>query len=351
LDLWLGGPDTAWEKAQEALEARGVTDGLPVVPPTSARVDAMLEANRYAPDVLVSNLAPMFQPATWRDIAINAVMAGCRADYLPVIGAALEALAADEFNLMGVTTTTGSAAPLIIVNGPVAARIGMNCAANALGPGNRANATIGRAISLCLRNIGGAAVGEIDMATLGQPAKYGCCFAENEAQSPWAPLHVERGYAAGESVVTVFGVSGIVEVIDSASGRGEEIAQTFAQSMLIAGTAGGSGMLGSGEPLLIVPPELAATCQRDGYSKQMLKAAIFERAVMPLERLSPAVREHLIGRRAGDDPAAADSPLRVAHQAGDVMIVVAGGVGVKAAYVPTWSTSRAVSRLVKSVTK
>jgi hypothetical protein len=344
---WAGAPDTGWERSQEELEALGLTDGLPVVPPTPARVEAMLEAAGCAADGVVCNLAPLFRPAVWRDIAINAVMAGCRPDYLPVVGAALEAMAADEFNLMGITTTTGSAAPLIIVNGPVAARIGMNPGSNALGPGNRANATIGRAVSLCLRNIGGAAVGEVDMATLGQPAKYTCCFAENEAQSPWAPLHVERGFAAGDSVVTVAGISGIVEVIDSASSKGEELAQTFAQSMLIAGTAAGSGMLGGGEPLLIVPPEHAQTCERDGYSRQRLGSAIFERAFMPLDRLSPAVRKHLAGRRAGDDPDPADDPLRVARKAEDVMIVVAGGVGVKAAYLPTWGGTRAVSRLVR----
>ena len=238
----------------------------------------MLRAHGYDPEAVVCHLAPMLEPARWRDIAVNAVMAGCAADCLPVIGAALEAMAAEEFNLTGVSTTTGSAAPLVIVNGPVAARIGMNGGANALGPGNRANATTGRAISLCLRNIGGAAPGAVDMATLGQPAKYTCCFAENEAQSPWAPLHVERGYAASDSVVTVVGVSGTVEVVDSASGTCAQLAQTFAQSMLIAGTVGGAGLIGGGEPLLIVPPELAATCERDGCSKRALKAAIFERA-------------------------------------------------------------------------
>jgi hypothetical protein len=182
MEIWRGVPDTGWDKAQEELATLGLTDGLPVVPPTPARVEAMLRAHRYEPEAVVCHLAPMFQPARWQDIAINAVMAGCAADCLPVIGAALEAMAAEEFNLTGVSTTTGSAAPLVIVNGPVASRIGMNGAANALGPGNRANATIGRAVSLCLRNIGGATPGEVDMATLGQPAKYTCSFAENEAQ-------------------------------------------------------------------------------------------------------------------------------------------------------------------------
>ena len=342
MEEWRGIPDTGWVKAQEELAALGLTDGLPVVPPTPARVEAMLGARNGDADRVVCNLAPLFQPARWRDIAINAVMAGCRPDCLPVIGAALEAMAAEEFNLTGVSTTTGSAAPLIIVNGPVAGRIGMNGAANALGPGNNANAAIGRAVSLCLRNIGGAMPGEVDMATLGQPAKYTCCFAENEAESPWTPLSVERGYAAGDSVVTVVGISGTVEVVDSASGRHEDLAQTFAQSMLIAGTVGGAGLIGGGQPLIIVPPELAATCERDGCSKQGLKAEIFARALMPLERLSPAVREHLTGRGA----ASGDS-LRVAQSADDIMIVVAGGVGVKAAYAPNWGGgSRAVSRRV-----
>ena len=343
MEVWRGIPDSGWEQAQEELAALGLADGLPVVPPTPARVAAMLRAHGYDADDVVCNLAPMLQPACWRDIAINAVMAGCLPDCLPVVGATLEAMAAEEFNLTGISTTTGSAAPLVIVSGPVAARIGMNCAANALGPGNRANATTGRAVSLCLRNIGGATPGEIDMATLGQSAKYTCCFAENEAQSPWAPLSVERGYAAGDSVVTVVGISGTVEVVDSASRKHEELAQTFAQSMLIAGTVGGAGMIGGGEPLIIVPPELAAACERDGCSKQALKAAIFARAVMPLDRLSPAVREHLTGRGAGGA-----GPLRIAQSADDIMIVVAGGVGVKAAYAPNWGGgSRAVSRRIR----
>ena len=342
MNVWCGTPDTGWEQAQEELAALGLTDGLPVVPPTAARVEAMLRAHGCDPEAVVCRLAPMLEPVRWRDIAVNAVMAGCAPGSLPVVGAALEAMAAEEFNLTGVSTTTGSAAPLVIVNGPVAAAIGMNGAANALGPGNRANATTGRAISLCLRNIGGATPGEVDMATLGQPAKYTCCFAENEAQSPWAPLHVERGYAAGESVVTVVGVSGTVEVVDSASGGASGLAQTFAQSMLIAGTVGGAGFIGGGEPLLIVPPELAATCERDGCSKQAFKAAIFERATMPLERLSPAVREHLAGRGAGA------GPLHVAQNAEAILIVVAGGVGVKAAYAPNWGGgSRAVSRRIR----
>src|SRR6202795_4603694 len=210
MNLWQGKDDL--EIAQEELAAAGLTDGLPVVPPTPARVEQMLKQHGYDPDEVVTALPPAFGAATWKSIAINAVMAGCRPEYLPVVGAAVEALAADEFNLIGVATTTGSATPLVIVNGPIVREIGMNAETNALGPGNRAHATIGRAVHLVLQNIGGAKPGETDMATLGQPGKYTFCFAENEAASPWLPLHVERGFPAAASVVTVVGAAGIVEV-------------------------------------------------------------------------------------------------------------------------------------------
>lgn len=351
MDVWQGSNDTAWDKAQEELFAAGVTDGLPVMPPTRERVAQMLGHCGFDADEVVTTLPPAFEQATWRDIAINAVMAGCLPAYLPVVGAAVAALADGEFNLIGIATTTGSAAPIVIVNGPAVAELGMNAEGNALGPGNRANATIGRALSLALRNIGGAKPGEFDMATLGQPAKYTCCFAENEAASPWPALHVERGFAPGASVVTVVGVSGSVEVVDSNSNKPEDLAQTFAQSMLIAGTAGGGGhvLLGGGEPLIIMPPEIANAFHRGGCTKAQAKAAIFERAVMPLNRLSPAVREHLVELRTSAADADANGPLRVAYKPDDVMIVVAGGVGVKAAYVPTWGgTTRAVSRAIRA---
>ena len=292
MNLWRGAPDG--DSAQEELASSGVTDGLPVVPPTPARVERMLNVNGYDANAPVAVLPPAYGEATWQNIAICAVMAGCRPEYLPVVGAAVEAIAAEEFNLVGIGTTTGSAAPLIVVNGPIAKQIGMNAAGNALGPGNRANATIGRAVSLVLRNVGGAVLGELDMATLGQPAKYTCCFAENEAASPWAPLHVERGFDAAANVVTVFGATGTIEVVDSVSGQGADLARTFAQSMLIAGAAGNSGLLGSGEPLIIMPPESTMTFGRDGYTREKVQAAIYEQAMMPLECLSAAVRERVM---------------------------------------------------------
>lgn len=345
MQLWPGRSDEQWERAQEEMIATGSGDGLPVVPPTADRVERMLGAHAGHADAVICQLAPLFAPVTWRDLAINAVMAGCKPEYLGFVAAAVEGLADGDFNLVGISTTTGSAATLVIVNGPGAIRIGMNPQANALGPGNRANATIGRAVRLVLQNVGGAKPGEIDMATLGQPAKYSFCLAENESASPWDPLHVERGFARTDDVVTVVGTSGIVEVVDSCSRSVGELAQTFAQSMLIAGTVGGAGLLGGGEPLVVLPPEQANFLHQAGCSKAQFKQAIWERAALPVESLSASVRDHLAGRASGVPGVDPGAPLRVAQRAEDIMIVVAGGVGIKAAYIPTWGGStRASSR-------
>jgi hypothetical protein len=340
MDVWDGAHDEEWDRAQDELSAADLTDGLPVVPPTRARVDAMLRAASVDASAVIAVLPPAYAEVTWRDVAINAVLAGCKPEYLRVIGAALSAMGEPEFNLLGIATTTGSATTCVIVNGPLVAELGFNCGSNAFGPGNRANASVGRAISLTLQNAAGAKPGVMDMATLGQPGKYTFCFAENEGESPWPPLHVERGFAADSSTVTVVGVSGTIEVVDSESATTADLAQTFAQSMLIAGNIGSSGLLGGGEPLIVMPPEHAQVFAEAGGTKAQAKAAIYERALFPLQRLTPAMRV-----RAEASRGARDGELRIARRPDDVMIVVAGGVGRKAAYVPTWSGgTKAVTR-------
>jgi hypothetical protein len=274
------------------------------------------------------------------------VLAGCAPEHLGVVAAAVGAMAAPEFNLLGIATTTGSAATCVIVNGPIVRAIRMNSTTNAFGPGNRANAAIGRAVQLTLQNAAGARMGETDMATLGQPAKYGFCFAENEAENPWMPLHVERGFDRSASVVTVVGISGTIEVVDSESNTPEALAQTYAQSMLIAGNVGTAGLLGGGEPLVVVPPEHAQTFAANGRTKAHTKADIYERALLSIDRLAPPLRA-----RAEANGGAPDGFLRIAKSPDDVMIVVAGGVGRKGAYLPTWSgTTKAVSRPVLPMT-
>ena len=342
MDVWTG-TATDYERTQDALLQSGITDGLPVIPPTAERVDRMLAAAGCDPDGRLGVVAPMFVEATWRDAAINAVMAGCTPACLPVVGAAVSAMAASEFNMLGITTTTGSACPIIIVNGPIVEKAGLNSGANALGPGNRANATIGRAISLILRNVAGAKPGEIDMATLGQPGKYTFCFAENEALNPWEPLHVERGFERGQSVVTVVGVSGNTEIVDGVSVTAADLAQTLAASMLAAGNISSSGTVGGGEPVLVLPPEHADMFHREGCTKLDAKKMIFDRARLPLDWLSVAMREKL-ARPDADHP---EDFLQVAEKPENIIIVVAGGVGRKAACIPSWSGStQAVSRVI-----
>ena len=188
----------------EFMAAQGLDDGLPVVPPTEARVRRMLQGTTRAASEVVAHVPPNLAPATVEKIAVNAVMAGCRPEYLPVVIAATEAACTDAFNLHGVLATTYFATPVIVVNGPIRDRIGLNCGGNLFGQGFRANATMGRALQLLVRNMGGGRPGGVDMSTLGQPGKFTCCVGENEAESCWDPLHVERGFAHDTSTVTLF---------------------------------------------------------------------------------------------------------------------------------------------------
>ncbi|HEV3364005.1 MAG TPA: thioredoxin family protein, partial [Acidimicrobiia bacterium] len=211
------------EDEAEAFFERGWTDGLPVVPPTPARVLRMLEGTTRAPDDVVATVGPDFADCTVEKAAVNAVMAGCKPEYFPVVLAAVEAACTDQFNMHGLLCTTWFCGPVIIVNGPIATEIGMNSGVNALGQGNRANATIGRALQLVIRNVGGGRPGEIDRATLGSPGKYTFCFAEDEAGSPWEPLSVERGMPASASTVTLFAGEGPRGVADQLSRTPESL--------------------------------------------------------------------------------------------------------------------------------
>ncbi len=203
---------------------QGFTDGLPVVPPTPERVIRMLSGTRRDPQSLVAIVPPNMGEATVEKVAINAVLAGCKPEYLPVVIAALEAVCTDEFNVHGVMATTMGASPVLVVNGPIRERIGMNMKIGALGQGNRANASIGRAVRLAIRNIGGAKPGGTERSTLGNPMKITMCFAEWEERSPWTPLHVERGFAPTDSVVTAYAMSGGPSLIVDQTSRSRSAA-------------------------------------------------------------------------------------------------------------------------------
>jgi hypothetical protein len=255
----------------ETAFVRGWTDGLPVVPPTPARVLNMLDGTRRAPDEVVAVVPPDLVPVTVEKVAINAVMAGCRPEYLPVVLAAVQAACTDRFNMHGLLCTTYFSGPVIVVNGPIAQRIGMNSGLNCMGQGNRANATIGRALQLVVRNVGGGIPGGIDRATFGGPGKITFCFAEDEAGSPWEPLSVERGFARGTSTVSLFPGGGPSAIVDQISRTPESLARSFAARLRAVSHP--KLVMGMGA-MLVVSPEHARVFAAAGWAKARLRAEL-----------------------------------------------------------------------------
>ncbi|HKV54239.1 MAG TPA: hypothetical protein VJN94_06315 [Candidatus Binataceae bacterium] len=264
---------------------QGLTDGLPVVPPTPERVIRMLKGTRRDAQEVVGACAPNYAPVTIEKIAINAVMAGCKPEYLPVVIAAVEIICTPDFDIHGVTATTYGATPIIVVNGPIRHKIGMNMGINVFGQGNRANASIGRAVKLVVRNIGGGRPGEIERACFGSGSKYTCCFAEFEEKSPWEPLHVERGFDRNDSVVTCFGLEG---------GPHQIADQTSRTARAVVGSIG-LGVESSWHPkthnvgdiLLVISPEHVDTIWHDRWTKEDIRRRIQEVTARPLRELLP----------------------------------------------------------------
>ena len=227
----LGSDDDPIEVAYD----RGWSDGLPVVPPTDLRVARMLTGTTKGPTEIVGLIPPNLVECSVEKVAINAVMAGCRPDYFPVVLATVEAALKPEFSMHGLLATLWFSGPVVIVNGPVTKRIGMNSGGNALGQGNRANATIGRALQLLIRNVGGGIPGEIDRSVLGNPGKYTFCFAEDESDPNWMPLNVSRGASAGSSSVTLFHGDGVQGVSAPRARTPEQLCKALAASLWAVG--------------------------------------------------------------------------------------------------------------------
>ena len=313
------------DDVHEFMFDQGFSDGLPLVPPTPERVLRMLSGTDRDPQSIVATIPPNMAPATVEKIAVNAVLAGCKPEYLPVVIAAIEAACTDAFNVHGVMATTMGASPVMVVNGPIRQRLGMNMGLSALGQGNRANATIGRAVRLALRNIGGARPGGTERSTLGNPMKYAMCFAEWEERSPWPPLHVERGFDAKDSVVTLFAMTGGPSlIVDQTSRTAHQLAGSFALSMESAHNARAHNM---GDCILVVSPEHLDTLGTENYTKTDLRNRIQEVTSKPLREL---VADSISG--AGLDPAQAaampaDKLARLAPKFSspdNIHIVVAG---------------------------
>lgn len=275
----VGSDEDLWE----ACHARGWTDGLPVVPPTPGRVLRMLHGTSRDPADILGVVAPDLVDCTVEKVAVNAVMAGCRPEYLPVVLTAVEAALTPEFNWHGLAATTYFSGPVIIVNGPIVDRVGLNSGINALGQGHRANATIGRALNLTLRNVGGARPGEIDRATLGNPGKLSFCLAEREADSPWPALAASRGIADGESAVTLFAGEGPRGVVDQLSRTPQSLCRSLAWALR---TVAHPKLILGFDAILVISPEHARVFRESQWDRDRVLAELHELLLLPAEELA-----------------------------------------------------------------
>lgn len=328
------------EAFNEYAAEQGWSDGMPLHIPTEDKVarfvDRMYGDNRSFPSVPPRQIVPTLQ-----SLAANAVMAGCRPEYFPVVIAALRGVLDPAYNLNGTLATTHPCAPMIMVSGPIRRQLGINCRSNCFGQGWRANATIGRALGLILLNVAGAKPGEMDRSTQGNPAKFTFCFGENEEENPWTPYHVRRGFAPTESVVTVMPGEGPHNINDHGSTSGEGLLTTIANTM---SESGANTMYGKGPLFVILGPEHAATLHRDGFTIESMQEELHKRSRVHVSRVSKGNQESYASfnrPREGDW-----YPLTVTPQ--DISITVAGGPGKHSAFIPSFGYTTVVCERILS---
>ena len=317
----------------EVCYERGWSDGLPVTPPTDERILAMLKGTRRRPDEVIGKIPPYLGTCTVEKAAINAVLSGCKPEYMPVLLAALEAALEPLFTLHGVLATTYFSSPIIIVNGPVAKKIGMNSGINALGQGNRANATIGRALNLIVQNVGGGRPGEADRSTLGAPSKFTLCFAEDESDPEWEPLSVARGFPRGASTVTLFQGHGPEAFVDQKSRTPEALSLSIASSLV---KIGHPRLVQSARAVFVLSPEHYAIYREAGWDRRKIERALYEATIRPGKDLvagADGIGEGVPANRAGEQ-------VPKFHDDG-LMVVRAGGrAGLFSAILPGWLAGR-----------
>ncbi len=332
---------------QDYYEEQGWTDGLPVVPATEELVRKMLLPYGEDPATSLGLVQPRNAQATLEKVAINAVMAGCRPEHFPVVVAAVKAALQPDFNLASVQATTGGAAPAVIVNGPIAKELGINGDSGCFGPGYRANAVIGRALRLFVRNVAGLIPGEMDKATLALPARYTFCFAENEERSPWEPRHVELGLEPSASMVTLTGVRGIYTIMESTSPTGIQALRTLVGSICTIGFSN-YYQIGTGAQItLALCPEHAAEIHASGLSKQDVREYVFQNARMPLRRLKDIAHYGNRNWPAWIDETDPYTLVPIVRAADDVGVVVAGGDGRHSAWLAGWGVTRVVTQEIE----
>jgi len=317
-----------YEDEQEACFDRDWSDGLPVVPPTPVRVYRMLQGTQRDPKEVLGLMPPDYEPCTVEKVAINAVMAGCRPEYMPVLIAAVEAALDDAFVLHGIVATTMFVGPIVIVNGPVRKAIGMNSGVNALGQGNRANSSIGRALQLVIRNVGGGKPGGVDRAAFGTPGKVGFCFAENEEDSCWEPLSVERGIAPGKSAVTLFAGYGVQGIVDQNSRTPESLVRSFAACLAVMRHP---KIYQGLDAIVVISPEHLRVFREAGWAKKRFISELMTLTTVPAEQIVTGAG----GMTPGTPESARGTMVRKFRE---LLVVHAGGIaGLFSAVLEGWS--------------
>ena len=316
--------------AIDACYEKGWTDGLPVVPPEVSRVEAMLGMEGRPPETVIATHPTTGLECSILSAAVNAVMAGCLPEYFPVVVAALEAANEPGYNFHASTASTGGSAPLLIVSGPVVNDIGMNAAGNVFGPGNRANATIGRAMRLIVMNVFEMIPGVSDQSTQGHPGKYSSCIAERAERCPWPPLHVEQGYGEDISSVTVFAGAGFCNVENHGGNTPQHILDCIADSMA------NLGCITIGQSVVVLSPEHAEIVAGTGWSKAQVRQYLFEHATRSVAAMR-GVRKYVPREHELQGLAAMHRGLGPE----DILVTVAGGdAGGHSAFIPSWSRTR-----------
>ena len=332
-------PDS-FQAIQDYCWEQGWTDGLPVVPPTEPLVREMLASYGGDPSFSLGTLQPRNSQATLEKLAINSVMAGCQPEYFPVVVAAVKAALDEDFNLGGNASTTGGAAQVLIVNGPIAKELGINGDVACFGPGYRANAAIGRALRLVIRNVGGLIPGEMDKATMATPGRYSFCFSENEERCPWEPMNIQMGYAEGTSTVTVAGIRAVYTIMETTVATGLEVLQTIVGNMKAVGTSN-YYQIGTGAQIIVVfCPEHAEEIAAAGLSKSDIQSYIYQNARMPLHLL--VNRAHYGNRNwpSWVDETNPETLVPIVCAAEDIAVIVAGGDGRHSAWLAGWGVTR-----------
>ncbi len=321
--------------------AKGWTDGLPVIPPTADRIAAMLDGAALKPDHQLAFIENRQVSVTAEKVAINAVMAGCKPEYMPVIAAAVEALADPLYGYHGPATSTGGSAVFMLVNGPIAKKLGMNSGDNLFGPGWRANATIGRAIRLVMRNVIGTLPGELDRSSLGHAGKYSYCIAENEEDSPWPAFHTTRGFRPEQSAVTIFAAFAPHQYSNGLSATPEGVLATACAQMRIS-----AGTNRQPQYAMVFAGEHQEIMKKGGWSREDVQKYVFEHTQVSVAELQRAIM------KPGTPTAESEKEMvNLVHAPQDLLVIAAGGrAGVQSCYIPGWggkNGSQSVTREIR----